>query len=73
MGGDERLPRTGAVAAMIGLTPRFVQREVRAGRLRATEYRTGSRPTLRFRVVDVRAWTARHSVERNGDQGRRTP
>lgn len=69
MRGSERYLRTGEVAVMLGFTPRYVLREVRAGRLRALEFRTGSRSTLRFRVADVRAWLARYSIERNGEHG----
>lgn len=69
MGRSERYLGTGEVATMLGFTPRFVLREVRAGRLRALEFRTGSRSTLRYRGEDVRAWLARYSIERNGDAG----
>ena len=65
MGETGHYLRTGEVAAMIGFTARFVLREVRAGRLCAIEFRTGSRSTLRYRAEDVRLWLARYSVERN--------
>ena len=53
------------VALMIGMSARFVQREVEAGRLRAVEIgTTGSRPTLRYRPADVAAWQARHTRDR---------
>lgn len=66
MGENERYLRSGEVAVMLGFTPRYVLREVRAGRLRALEFRTGGRSTLRYRVDDVRTWLARYSIERNG-------
>lgn len=67
MGQGEHNLRTGEVAVMLGFTPRFVLREVQAGRLRALEFRRGSKSTLRFRGDDVRAWLTRYSIERNGD------
>ena len=66
---SERYLRTGEVAVMLGFTPRFVLREVQAGRLRAIELRTGSKAALRYRGEDVRAWLARYSTERNGQAG----
>ena len=53
------------VALMIGMSARFVQREVEAGRLRAREIgTTGSRPTLRYQRADVAAWQARNTRDR---------
>jgi hypothetical protein len=56
---------TREVAELVGMSPRFVQREAAAGRLRAREIGfAGSRPTLRYRPKDVAAWQARHTRDR---------
>ena len=60
---------TAEVAAILGVSTRYVLRQVEAGTLRSTALQTGSRPTLRYRPEDVRAWLARYATVRNGDAG----
>ncbi len=61
----DRLLSTREVAELIGhMSPRFVQREAAAGRLRCQAIGAGARPTLRFRAADVAVWQARYARER---------
>lgn len=63
----DRLLTTREVADQLGgVSIRYVQRQVAAGRLRAISYETGARPTLRYRAEDVATFTLRYVRERNG-------
>lgn len=52
---------TEEAAARVGMTSEWVRRQIAAGRLPATVWRTGSRPTYRLRAADWEAFVARYA------------
>lgn len=67
----ERLLTTREVADELGgVSIRYVQNQVAAGRLRAIAYETGARATLRYRREDVALFTAKYLRERDGSADR---
>lgn len=60
---------TEQAAAQIGMTGEWVRRQIVAGRLRATVYRTGRRRTYRIRADHWSAFLARYSEGSNRGPG----
>ncbi len=50
---------TEQVARQIGMSPEWVRRQIGAGRLRATIFRTGMRPTYRIEKKDLQTFLLR--------------
>lgn len=62
----ERWFRSSEIAAITGMSTRFVQRAAQRGVLRSTAIGNGPRPALRFRESDVTAWLREWAHERGG-------
>jgi hypothetical protein len=60
----DRWLTTRDVSVIVGMSARYVQREVEEGRLRARAVGTAARPTLRYRLADVVSWQVRHTRDR---------
>ena len=45
----------------LGMSPEWVRRQIKAGRLRATMFRTGRRPTYRIEKRDLRDFLLRYA------------
>jgi len=46
-----------------GVSPRWVRKQIEAGRLRARVLRTGARPTYRIREDDLRTFLAQYVLD----------
>lgn len=63
----ERTLSTREVADLLGVSVRYVERQIAEGRLTAIEFRTGRRAMLRIRQSDLRAFGQRYMRLRRAD------
>jgi excisionase family DNA binding protein len=61
MTGDVEWIGTEEVARELGMTPDWVRAQIRAKRLKARVWHTGSRSTIRIRRTDLEEFIRRHS------------
>jgi len=62
---------TEQVARQIGMSPEWVRRQILAGRLRATVFKTGRRPTYRIDKRDLQDFLSRFSETLDRNEPRR--
>jgi excisionase family DNA binding protein len=64
MAGSDEVIGTEEAARRLGMSPDWVRRQVVAGRLKATVWLIGKRPTYRIRVTDLDDFRRRYSQRR---------